>query len=501
MKLSLGSFNAKEIQGYAGIESGKLTHNYFFGYRQSEGYRDHTDLDKLSASGRWAYELSDDTTVTAIARVAGYEGDAPGYLTQEEALSDPTQSAEYASQDGGTKNSQHFSLHLDHYLTDDIFIEAKAYNQNYERERWVRFTENDDIQNRYDDQNIYGFNSKLTWALNDDWELIWGADSEVQQVVEQRFGTVGETRERDTNNVLRDYHYNLTANGTYIKASHQFNDIINWNVGLRANTLTGDMLEYDSNGLATELEMYDFGTILQPTVNVIISPSDSYNVFVNYGRSFQHPLGKAAYTAGDLHARDVSLNNGWEVGTILKPTNALDIRLSYWQQDASDEFIMIDGDAQNLGETSRHGFDVAVNWSFSEDLSFWANYTTVNSEVINAGDDQQHLVGNEIASIPEFTASLGANFHITEKLTARLHLDAQGDYYVNSDNIGGQYGDFALLNASAEYDLGEMQLRVQLNNITDEYYEYVFDQSGDGSEILHSPGEGRSFTVSLNGTF
>ncbi|WP_440876143.1 TonB-dependent receptor [Thalassotalea sp. PLHSN55] len=501
VEISMGSFNAKELQAYAGFETGKLTQNYFFGYRQSDGYRDHTNLDKFSASGRWAYQLSDDTSLTAIARIAGYEGDAPGFLTQEEALSDPTQSADYASQDGGEKSTEHFSLHLDHYFTDDLFWQLKTYGQHFERERWVRFTEESSIENRYDDQNIYGFNSKLTWTLDDSWELIWGADSEIHQVVEQRFGTIGDSRDRDESDVRRDHHYDLTAIGSYLKLNHEWRDLVSWNIGLRANSLSGNMLEYTPEGEEIALEMYDFGTILQPTFNMIVKPSDYYNIFFNYGQSFQHPFGKAAYTTGDINARQVSLNSGWETGTVLTPSDNLDLRLSYWSQHASDEFIMIDGTAQNLGETLRHGVDLALNWQATNNITVWANYTTVNSEVLTAGDGQEHIEGNEIFSVPEFTASLGVNYQVNEKLTTRLHLDAQGDYYINKENTGGQYGDYALLNASAEYDFGEMKLKVQLNNITDEYYEYVFDINGDGSSILHSPGDGRNVSVSLSGNF
>ena len=42
IQFTYGSFDAREVQGYWGLKSGNLTHNYFVGWRESNGYRDHT---------------------------------------------------------------------------------------------------------------------------------------------------------------------------------------------------------------------------------------------------------------------------------------------------------------------------------------------------------------------------------------------------------------------------------------------------------------------------
>jgi iron complex outermembrane receptor protein len=82
VEATAGSYDTRELQAYTGLAAGKLTQNYFAGYREAEGYRDHTDLRKFVASGRWAYDISEDTTLALITRIAGYEGDAPGYLSR-----------------------------------------------------------------------------------------------------------------------------------------------------------------------------------------------------------------------------------------------------------------------------------------------------------------------------------------------------------------------------------------------------------------------------------
>lgn len=488
VQVTAGSYNAREVQAYAGEQTGKLRHNYFFGYRQSDGYRDNFELDKYSVSGRWFYDFSDDTSLGLIVRASDYDADAPGYLTQEEARKHPTRSASYARQDGGDKNTQSYSLHFDHAFSDSVDWSLKSYFNHYERERWVRFTAGDSLQNRYDDQDHYGVISSLNWQLNRDWTLNWGLNVEKQKVIEQRFGTVNNARQRDNSNVLRDYEFDFINYGSYLELANTPLDWFAWNVAIRADRFTGD-----GKFAGTKRDIYDFGTIMQPKLNLFFYPSDSVTVFANYGRSFQTPTSAAAYTAGDRSERDVSLNDGWEVGTKWLALDSLELRLSYWQQKASDEYVTIDNTSQNVGETMRKGLDFGFNWGVTDLVTLWGNFTTADSEIRTEGENK----GNELRSIPSYTASMGVSYQVTPAVTWRVHYDAQASAYVNEANDGGKYGQFNLVNTSVDYDAGWGTINLQVNNLFNEYYEYVYDNSQNGSDIIYSPGDGINASVSV----
>ena len=496
LELTLGSFNTMEAQGYFGLSNGNFKQNYMLGYRTSEGYREHTDLTKYALAGSWQWDLAANKEVRVIARTASYEGDAPGYLTKDEAKDDPKQSANYSHLDGGEKQTNHLSVHWSQPVGEAMMWNLKAYTQTFERERWVRFSEGGTLRNRYDDQSQLGFISTLIWDFSDQMYLDWGLDYEAQDVIEQRFNTVStDSRTPDKNSVRRNHEYDFTAMGTYLKFSHDPSEALHWNVALRADQLDGN---FTNRADGEKRDMYDFGTILQPKFNIVYSASDSVNLFTNVGRSYQHPFGAAAYTAGDTGARDVSINDGWELGTQWSPAKTLTLRVSYWQQNASDEYVVIDGTPENVGKTERSGIDLAFNGDLNESWSYWGNYTTIDSEIVKSSDAEAANEGNELLSIPSFTASLGVNYHATPKLVTRIHIDAQGDYYVNNANVGGKFGDYTLLNASADYDAGWGVIKAQLNNLTDEYYEYVYDFSADGSATIHSPGDGINGSVSVN---
>ena len=508
IELTLGSFNTQEVQGYAGFSSEGFQHNYSVGYRTNKGYRDHTDLDKYALTGSWQWDFDDAKALRIIARHAGYEGDSPGYFSSTQAArANPRGSESFASEDGGDKETSHLSAHWDQDINEDVQWQLKAYAQTFERERWVRFSEGGSLTNRYDDQEQWGMISTLNWSLNDNWSLDWGIDYEYQDVIEQRFNTVNNTRVRA--GVSRDRAYDFISYGTYLKISHELSEQLHWNIALRADRLDGDYLDRNLSPDSTvepDRDMFDFGTIIQPKFNIVYAVSEIVDIFANAGRSFQHPFGITAYQAINIDGtrqapRDVSINDGWEIGTQWSPSSALMVRLSYWQQNASDESIVVDGNRQNVGKTERSGLDIAFSGTLNYAWSYWGNFTTIDSEIVRADDRLRDSEGNELRSIPDYTASIGLNYQITPKLVSRIHLDAQGDYYINEANVGGKFGDYTLLNASADYDSDWGTIKFQLNNITDQYYEYAFDFQNDAAFTIHSPGDGINGSVSVNWNF
>lgn len=496
LRLSYGSYDARELQAYAGFEDGPVTQSYSLGWRQTAGYRDGMDLDKRAFGGRWALAINEDTTLRAIVRTARYDGDSPGYLTRAESRANPRQSASYADQDGGDKHTQHGSLHFDQRINASLDWSAKAYINHFERERWVRFSAVQALQNRFDDQDQQGLIVSARWAIDPNWTLDGGVDGETQDVIEQRFGTVGQHRVRNPANVLRNRDFTFSHWGAWARLGFRDEDRWGANLALRADRIGGDFVQFNAAGLRSARDVLDFGSIVQPKLNAFVALGGQWQVFANAGRSFQHPLFADAFTAGDRRARDVSINDGWEIGTTWRPAVGAQMRLSYWEQTAKDEFVVVDGTAQNVGETLREGIDLAFDWRITGRWTLWGNATTIDSAIVRPASNRNAFIGNELRGIPDRTASLGLSLRATDVLTARVHLDHQGGYFVNEANLGGQFGGFTLLHASVEQRFGWGVLALQVNNLTDRFHEYVFDFSENGSNTIHSPGDGRNATLS-----
>ena len=130
-------------------------------------------------------------------------------------------------------------------------------------------------------------------------------------------------------------------------------------------------------------------------------------------------------------------------------------------------------------------------------IDVWANYSSVDTEIVNSGSSNVDMIGNELRSIPSYTTSVGIDAFVTEEITARLHVDAQGDYFVNEANVGGEFGGYTITSLSVDYKLDWGTLNLGVNNLFDEYHEYVYDLTMDGSDTIHSAGDGRNYSVSV----
>jgi len=501
LQATVDTFGSYELQGYSGIQTGKLTQNYFLGYRNGRGYRDHSDIEKYTLSGRWAYEIDDTLTVGLSARYANYEGDSPGYLDRETAANDPRSSALFASQDGGEKDVGHISLFADkefNYAT----LSLRAYYNDIYRNRFVRFSEGGSLRNRIEDQQHYGFVADFNLDVTDSFRVKAGVDYQFQDVRDQRFNAItdatsptGFLREPNFDSVRRDWDHTLETIGGYIGVEHDVTNNFRWNAGVRFDHLDGD---FENVATGETAPIRDFDLIVQPKFNAFFDINDSITLFGNYGRSFQAPFGISLYQT-NTDDFDVNINDGGEIGVSLNPVNGMDVRLSIWTQVARNEFqedqIAFSG-FREVGRIERRGIELATSYAVSDRFNIWGNVAYSESEITEDSEVFPGTEGNEVRGTPNWTYSAGASYDITDTLTARLTADGQSGYFINENNLGGRFGDYFLLNLGVDYELKHGRLSLQLNNLLDEDYEYVFDFSPDASFSIHSPGDGINGSLS-----
>ncbi len=494
--LLVGSWDTQEAQANVGQKIGNFSHDYFLGARRTDGYRDHAELEKQALAGKWFYG-SERLSLGLIARYLDFDADAPGYLTRDEARRRPRSSAPYAQRDGGDKITRHLSGHLDYTWNDSAAWSVKIYNQDFDRNRWVRFSAESDLQHRIESENHRGIISTLHWEPTVYWHLAWGLDHETQDVSEKRLTYSDESLPAAVN---RDRSYIFRTAGTYIQLQQKFSPIFTWNVALRGDRLSGSFHELSADGSRSDRDMYEFGTLMQPKAGILLRPVSQLTIFSNYGRSFQHPIGKDTYKAPDSPVRSMSLNDGWELGTKWEASESSSIRLSAWEQKASREYVSnITGELENIGETLRQGIDFGFHWYPSSAVSLWGSYTVQKATLKQPGGSDPGIKGNHLRGVPDFTASLGSDYRFLDHFLIGAHLDSQGGYYLNEANVLSngsreRFGAYTLLNISFKHEAEWGHTGFLVSNAFDEYYEYVYDL---GPETIHSPGDGRGYSASV----
>jgi iron complex outermembrane receptor protein len=180
------------------------------------------------------------------------------------------------------------------------------------------------------------------------------------------------------------------------------------------------------------------------------------------------------------------------------------MRLSIWNQIAENEYqddqVNFTG-YQELGEVDRRGVEFAFSYDINEKLNIWGNYAYSMSDIKESSADFAESKGNEVRGTPNNTYSFGVSYDLSDELTVRMNYEGQGDYYVNEKNEGGKFGGYDILSLGLDLETRFGLFTLQVNNLTDEYYEYVYDFSDNGTGTIHSPGDGINASISYSLSF
>ena len=494
-RLSYGSYDSYDFQVSKGIESNEFSQNYSLSYRESAGFRDHADQDKLSFAGKWFYTPENSRySAGIIARWHQSDADSPGYLLPADAYSNLTKSNDYNAADGTEYDIGQLSAHLDVDLSTDLSWSVKSYVNTFDKNRWVRFASTSSQQERIADEVHYGAITTLTYRPSNTLTIEGGFDIEQQENDSLRYATIDRVRQSQT----RNQDFDLTTYGAFVQGVIEPTSWFKLVPAIRVDTIKGDFTDNLAN---TTKHINDYDAIWQPKLSAVVTPMDGYSLYGNWGRTFQVGVGAGAYYNDGDPILEPSLNDGWEIGLKFSPINSLTGRVAYWEQTASDEVRKVfgpSGDSENIGETKRKGIDVQASVQISKPLSVWASYSWQEAIIVQPSPNDLDTLGKEIDHTPNFIFSAGADYQITPKLGSSLTAYAQGDYYVERTNsLTGQFGDYYWLNIAFDYQVNKhVNLDLQVKNLTDQDSEYVWHWGG--GETRHSPGDERSIYGAIN---
>lgn len=495
-KASAGSFATYEGQLSVGLERGGLSQNYLVAYRESGGYRDHGDLDRLSLAGKWFYSLSPDVRLGAIARYYRGTAQEPGYLTFADSRAAPRMTNAYNATDGDRRETQQYSLHLDASFDEALDWTAKAYFNRLRDDRYVQFSAGTAQQRRVTNEDQWGVLAALHYhasVAGMPLMLEVGGDYQDQDNISRRYLSAGRVATSQT----RDQAFTLKVGGVYAQAIWEATPWLRLTPAYRIDWVGGRFRNLLGN---SEAPINDYGAIRQPKMSVTLMPAKGVTLYGNWGRSFQIGVGSGAYLIPPRQTDLApSINTGWEAGVKYAPGERLEGRVALWQQKATGEIKrkLNDplGDSENLGATRRRGIDVQLSARPVAGLSFWGAVSHQRGTILTPDPATPQYKGNDIDHVPHWLFSGGVDFTAVPRLRLSLWGGGQSSYELASDNARGRWGDYATLNAEAAYQLTpQVELSLSARNITDERYEYVW---WDGAQTMHSPADGANATAAV----
>lgn len=504
-RLRYGSFDTQEAQLAKGIESSNWTQNYFFAYQKSDGYRDHAEADKFSMSGKWFYTPDDDSyRIGLIARHYETEAQEPGYLAEDDARHHPEMTNSFNATDKGTRRMNQVSVHFDTDLADTLAWSAKTYVNTFDDRRWTQYWRTSSQQERDTYETQYGALTSLTWRPDFSWlydfALEGGADVQQQQNKSERY----RTKDRERLATTRDQKFDFDTYGAYVQAEIKPFETLKIVPAYRVDKIQGD---FTNKMTGSDYDINDYGLIKQPKISIVYSPWDVASLYANWGRTFQVGTGAAAYK---IPPRDTdlapSINEGWETGIKFTPADWVDGRVAYWQQEASGEVSRRlndpSGESDNVGETRRWGYDLQMNLHPNDRTEMWMAYSWQYSKILQPSATLPNSKGQEIDHIPRHLYNAGISYDATQALQLTAWMNGQTNYYLERENTKGTYGGYVLMNLGATYKFTRsVSVDLQLKNLTNRYYEYVWYDPDGAQASLHSPGDGRALYTGVTVDF
>lgn len=502
-RAGLGSFNSRELQAVRGIEQGAWAQNYFFGYKDSDGWRDHADGRKFTVAGKWFYTAEGGGWRAGVtARHFEHRADEPGYLTEADARATPRRSYAFNATDGGERRIDQLGVQAEGTAGRDLSWSALAYLNRFDDTRWVRFSAGAVQQERVAEETHRGARATLSWrpkvqALHE-FALEGGIDTEQQRNRSDRWLSAERVRTSRT----RDQDFTFDTYGAYVQSVLRPVASVKLVPALRVDTVRGHL----DNGLTgLRYEINDYGTIRQPKLSVAWTPAAGQALYANWGRTFQLGAGAGAYKVPPQSTdRSPSINDGWELGWKFQPAPWLEGRLARWAQTASNEIKRNlnapAGDAEQLGRTRRQGVDLQLTLRPADTLEAWVAVTRQEAIIVQPdfSETTPAAPGNEVDHVPHHVFNAGIDWQALPGLKLSAWAQGQGDYFIERTNSRGRFGGYTLLNVGATWALGDRwRLEAQVRNLADRYSEYVWWDTG-ALRSQHSPGMPRSVFVALS---
>lgn len=511
----------KRMDFGAGNTFGKLglrLDGYFANRR--DGYREHSDFNKLALTFRGDYKLGDRDKLVTSATLIDYLTDMTGNID-----STGFYSQKYPSRHTFTsRRVKAFRARstLEHFWRD---VGKTAFT--------LFFRNNTIIQNPFyrvkdDPENPL----KATGEINDNSFQGYGT-------IVQHFQELGFWDARLIGGLSLDYSPNtfnaeyieITRNdrGIYSGFSRTDSILTDYRVGL-LNTAAYTQLDinplerlrlvlavrydrfgyhYDnfltSNAFSGAPDSKDVFQNLSPKVGFTYDFGKERGIYGNYSIGFVPPQISDLYRGVKVPVLEPSVYRNYELGGWFAFGQKGYIDLSFYQMEGTNEVINVlldDGtrENRNAGETLHQGVEYGIRFNPIKNISLRIGGTNARHAYVAYIERGESYNGNSMEAAPDWIANAEVFYYPGFLKGARIGLEWQhvGPYYMDAANTE-KYEGFDVLNLRAGYQFQGFNAWFNLLNLTDVLYATNVVKSRYGKD--YAPGDPRTFSVGIGYNF
>ncbi|NNE34259.1 MAG: TonB-dependent receptor, partial [Rhodothermales bacterium] len=444
--------------------------------------------------------------------------------------------------EGGTTGRQDLNLRYTTVNGDQNF-ELISYASRYTFKLFSNFTYfledpiNGDMIEQTDDRTLLGMNGR--YSMNHSIGQVFakaslGGGFRSDDAVVTLWQSPNRLRSQSLVDAL------VTERNLYLWAQEELiiSPMVRMQLGLR-----GDYFTYNVDDRLEGVESdrphasgYSQQNIISPKVSLVVSPSESVDLFANFGTSFHSNDARAivqgrrvsdlytvylrqGLTESEIRDRFASQNLdlrqneigtlpraiGEEIGWRIKVGRRLNFATAIWLLDLENEYVYV-GDAgitELSGKSRRYGVDIEARSSLKPWLTADADLNLSRGYFVDEPDN-----ANDIPLAPTVTSTGGLTAMHPDGFQAGFRYIHIGDRPANEDGSVTAEG-FTLLNLFASHAFGHLRASVTLENILNiDWNEAQFDtesrlqnEVSSVSELHFTPGNPRNIRLGLSYLF
>ena len=442
-------------------------------YLHNKSYFDHDQhFERVNVFAKWKTPVTPSATLSIWSSVFSSSWDASGQIPERAVASglidrfgsiDPSE--------GGQTNRQTINaIYTSHGESSDILIQSYETKYHFNLYSDFTFFKNDPVNgdeiNQFDDRTIIGGRAELTIRPSANNYILLGASVRNDWIHNQLW----HTAERVRLNGLADDDIRETNPALYGQEDIQLDRRAHVQAGLRGDLFAFDVRDMLHSGSADDITGTKVQAILSPKLNVTYSPSESLDLYGNFGNGFHSNDARGIMMHRD--GKTLPRATGAEFGLRYSPTRTSTFGAALWLLDLENEFVYNgdDGTSEEEGPTRRVGVDLDSRVQLLDWLWADGDLTLSRGRFRDVSDSAAY-----IPLAPTVTSSGGITIRRDNGIEGTLRFRSIGDRPADEKNTVQAHG-YTIFDAGAAFRTGSYKISFLAQNLFNtEWDEAQFD--------------------------
>ncbi|WP_457597132.1 TonB-dependent receptor [Hydrogenimonas sp.] len=488
-----------EASGPAGEEGGYFANVH---YLHSDGWRDHTQADRLEANGRYDLAIGDANALKIILNASKTEAQQADSFNDYANITDRSKAAsddpnyfkalEYVDVKRKFDYAR-LSLEWSNFSFENLDIVTTPYLR-YNRNRYIA-TWQPNLPANDNELTTLGLLQRNTYQA--DWgRVIFGFDTEYTRsslTYDQKFDiqTSGWSAAYYQAGTIYDYDVDYFAIAPYAHLEWNMSDKVVFSAGLRydynkfdyTNNLEDDSYYYALTSKGQKAIYYrpgdrtDSFNHVSPKASLSFMPDATTNLYIRYANGFRIPQASRLYSmkAGyETVTLDPETSDTYEIGLKKFFARHTFVDLAAYYMNIDDTITRYKNDNgdyyyANGGSSIHEGVEVGAGYAFNPSWRFKIAY----AYGYHRYDNDPKYGDNEMAQAPNHTGNIRLfwtpwQFPGFELMAEYIYV---GSWWFDDDHEAGKYKGYQLGNLKASYRYDDhLKLFAKIDNVTDNEY-------------------------------